>query len=51
MTEMMWSLLPWLTFMTATPLANLWAGLAAGLAVAIVVLARAIAHRKVRMLE
>jgi hypothetical protein len=51
MTEMMWSLLPWLTFMTATPLANLWAGLAAGLAVAIVVLARAIAHKKVRMLE
>jgi len=51
MTEMMWSLLPWLTFMTATPLVNLWAGLAAGLVVAIMVLGRAIAHKKVRMLE
>jgi hypothetical protein len=51
MTEMMWSLLPWLTFMTATPLVNLWAGLAAGLVVAIAVLVRAVAHKKVRMLE
>ena len=51
MTEMMWSLLPWLTFMTATPLVNLWAGLAAGGLVALVVLARAIARRRVHMLE
>ena len=51
MTEMMWSLLPWLAFMTATPLVNRWAGLAAGLVVAIMVLGRAIAHKKVRMLE
>jgi hypothetical protein len=51
MTEMTWSLLPWVTFMTVTPLVNLWAGLAAGLVVAIAVLGRAIAHKKVRMLE
>lgn len=51
MTEMMWSLLPWVTFMTATPLVNLWAGLVAGGLVAVVVLGRAVARKKVHMLE
>jgi hypothetical protein len=51
MTEMMWSLLPSLTFTVATPLVDRWPGLAAGLLVAIVVLGRAIAHRKAHMFE
>jgi hypothetical protein len=51
MTEMMWSLLPWLTFMTLTPVVNLWAGLVAGGTVALVVLGRAIARHNVHMLE
>ena len=51
MTEMMWSLTPWLTFMTASSLFNLWAGLAAGLVVALVVLGRALAYKRVHMLD
>ena len=51
MTEMMWSLTPWLTFMTASSLFNLWAGLAAGGLVALVVLGQAVVQKKVHVLD
>ncbi len=51
MTEMMWSLTPWLTFMTASSLFILWAGLAAGGLVALVVLGRAVVQKKVHVLD
>ncbi len=51
MTEMMWSLTPWLTFMTTSSLFNLRAGVAAGGLVALVLLARAVARKKVHMLD
>lgn len=51
MTDLIWSFSPWMTFLFATRFTNLWGGLAAGGLVALVVFARALARKKVHMLD
>jgi hypothetical protein len=51
MTDLIWSFSPWMTFLLATRFTNLYGGLAAGGLVALVVFIRAVARRKLHMLD
>jgi hypothetical protein len=51
MTDLIWSFSPWMTFLVATRFTNLYGGLIAGGLVALVVFGRAVARKKVHMLD
>jgi hypothetical protein len=51
MTELIWSFAPWLAFLLGTRVTSLYGAVAAGVAVAAIVTARAVARRRLHLLD
>ena len=51
MTDLIWSFSPWLAFLAGTRITSLYGGIAAGAAAAAIVTARAIARRRLHLLD
>ena len=51
MTDLIWSFSPWLTFLAATRITSVYGGVAAGVAAAAIVAGRAVARRRLHLLD
>ena len=51
MTDLIWSFSPWLAFLLGTRVTSLYGAVAAGVAVAVVVAVRAVARRRLHLLD